>query len=58
MDCTAISADELDVLTRINADKNLISAIMRGDYTYAGMTRAQMIELQSISDKIRSLKNS
>lgn len=51
----------VDILTRIqalNADKDLISAVMRGDYTYRGMTRAQMIELQSISDKIKSIKNS
>ena len=32
-----------------------ISAVMRGDYTYAGMTYANMVELQAISDKIREI---
>ncbi len=54
-----ISSDELDILNRIqtlNQNKDLISAVMRGDYTYAGMTYANMVELQAISDKISKIK--
>ena len=55
---TVNSPDELDVFNRIktlNADKNLISSVLRGDYTYRNMTRDQMIELQAINDKILAI---
>ena len=57
-DPTTNSPEELDVYNRIktlNADKNLISSVMRGDYTYRNMTRDQMIELQAINDKILAI---
>lgn len=54
------SAEEMDVYTRIktlNEDKELIRYVMMGNYTYRNMTRDQMIELQAISDKIKTLAN-
>ena len=53
-----ISTAEMSVFTRIqalNTDKELLSHIMKGDYTYRNMTLAQFRELQSISDAIKEL---
>jgi len=55
---SVISSAEMAVFTRIqtlNNDKELIHRIIQGDYTYRGMTLAQMNELQSISDTIEEL---
>ena len=55
---SVISSAEKAVFTRIqtlNNDKELIHRIIQGDYTYRGMTLAQMNELQSISDTIEEL---
>ena len=54
----AFSTEEKSVFTRIqalNTDKELLSHIMKGDYTYRNMTLAQFRELQSISDAIKEL---
>ena len=55
---SVISSAEKAVFTRIqtlNNDKELIHRVIQGDYTYRGMTLAQMKELQSISDAIKEL---
>ena len=53
-----VSAAELAIFNRIevlNKDKDMISSVIRGDYTYRNMTRAQMVELQSLSDTVKEL---
>ncbi len=57
-DPSTISDAEMSILLRIqalNQDKDLISSVIRGDYTYAGMTFANMVELQSVSDAVKAL---
>ena len=57
-DPSKISDAEMSIFLRIqalNQDKDLISSVIRGDYTYAGMTFANMVELQSLSDAVKAL---
>ena len=57
-DHSLVSDEERAIFTRIqvlNEDKELIHYVIMGDYTYRNMTKAQMIELGSISDAIKEL---
>ncbi len=57
-DPTTISDAEMSIFQRIqvlNQDKDLISAVIAGDYTYAGMSEAEFQECYSISEAVRAL---
>ena len=57
-DPTKISDAEMSIFQRIktlNQDPALITALIQGDYTYAGMSEAEFLECYSISEAIRAL---
>ncbi|MBR4252646.1 MAG: hypothetical protein IKQ15_10185 [Kiritimatiellae bacterium] len=57
-DPTKISDAEMSIFQRIktlNQDPALITALIRGDYTYAGMSEAEFLECYSLSETIRAL---
>lgn len=57
-DPTKISDAEMSIFQRIktlNQDPALITALIQGDYTYAGMSEAEFLECYSLSETIRAL---